>query len=148
MFAKRLIKLAKTENRFVDVEFVIDAFVENKFVVVALLITPVVNVALPAFISAVFSTAAFANNFVLVASVNVASVPYKFMITDVPVAEKFVVDAFATCKFVPVAFLNVRFSTNKFKKFAQAAKKYVVVASVIDALSENKSVEVDCVIEA
>jgi hypothetical protein len=41
----------------------------------------------------------------------------------VPVAVRFVVEALATWRFVPVAFLNVRFSTNRFKKVAKAAKK-------------------------
>ena len=66
----------------------------------------------------------------------------------VPVAVRLVVEALATWRLVPVAFLNVRFSTNRFKKVAKAAKKYVVVASVIEALKENKSVEVDCVRDA
>ncbi len=63
------------------------------------------------------------NKFVVVAFVIVAKEEFKFVITDVPVADKFVVEALATCRFVPVALLKIKLSTNKFKKFAQAAKK-------------------------
>jgi hypothetical protein len=61
----------------------------------------------------------------------------------VPVAVRFVVEALATWRLVPVAELNTRESTKRFRKLANTANKLVVVALVREALVAKRLEEVE-----
>jgi hypothetical protein len=76
----------------------------------------------------------------------------RLLLLAVPVTAKLVdvalvVVAFVAVKFVNVAAVAIRVSITLFVKFATLAKKFVLVAAVATSVSEEKVVEVECVVD-